>query len=68
MGAGVVVAGEAARMPIAHGWSDSRWPFIFAAASLQTKQIASAICSAGVKVGYALSGFSLAHRAGSGSR
>ena len=33
-------------------------PFIFAAASLQTKAIASAICSAEVKVRYSLSGFS----------
>src|SRR2546430_15244579 len=45
-------------MLVTHGWSDSRLPFIFAAASLQTKHIASAISSAAVKVRNSFSGFS----------
>ena len=45
----------------AHGCSESRWPFIRAAASEQRKASASAIASAGVKPGYSLSRVRLAH-------
>ncbi len=47
VGAGVVVAGEAAAG--VHWCSDSRWPFIRPPSSEQRKAIASARCSAGVK-------------------
>src|SRR5439155_24022984 len=59
VGAGGVVAGETAgiRLRVRHGWSDIRCPFIFAPASETRNAIASAMCSAGVKVGYSMSGF-----------
>ena len=61
VGARVVVGGEAeACLHGAHlsGWSSNRLPFIFAAASEQTKASASAMSSTEVKVRYGLSGFS----------
>ena len=62
VGAGVVVAGEAAAG--AHGCSASRWPFIRPPSSEQRKAIASARCSAGVKVAIRLVRVGLAHLRG----